>query len=575
MGMANVYVFDGKYNSMPLFQIVDRRLEKGRHLPNEQRWMRYTETKPEEPKTIDGRRILNTVETNLEYGVIGRAFTTSIDKPAKPRAINDTGVHTVIIPTTSEPSFRRNFNVVEVEEQIAKFARENPTKVKIPEPKDRKPVKEEIADAGSQDKTTADTKKPKKASWGWILPGNNSPPAAPGSRLADLESEIDEIDDFGEYAENMFTPVAGKDWKLVNSYVTGDKMPRPKGGMVIDERQKRELEIGGFQYRLSYAQFVDRFLTEMGVPELLKTPSAKPEKQVRVFTGYGKSGDSVNLLQTAISGKMRRAGAMFGRKKRRLEAQGKVDKLLGKDGSEQQLQAAAIEQARLEIPTSMFAYIAPGQGQIFNQYAFKPVKRPRAVMFCMMNPATTMNGGEPVMMDNETKALARRALYLVHIFLWDHYDNVEIVYLRNSVRSTKTDEEDFFSATRPRKRIVSAALEAQCELTQYRFHPASWDIYNVLISDGKTDATNSTDEVARCEELLKTRILPVSELFAYVEIPNRADRSTESTYWLALDSLKSEHNNLGMGRVTTRLNIAPIVVPKLIRSQSTEGLHPK
>jgi uncharacterized sporulation protein YeaH/YhbH (DUF444 family) len=123
---------------------------------------------------------------------------------------------------------------------------------------------------------------------------------------------------------------------------------------------------------------------------------------------------------------------------------------------------------------------------------------------------------------------------------------------------------------------MSAALERQRELVRTHYNYGKWDIFNLIFSGGVTHAPNGVEESKLVQQIVTEFTAPTSLLTTYLEVPETYKRknpsSTPSQTWTTLQTAKEDGVRIEMGRITGKKDIAPLLVPKLLRQTAAPEL---
>jgi len=89
------------------------------------------------------------------------------------------------------------------------------------------------------------------------------------------------------------------------------------------------------------------------------------------------------------------------------------------------------------------------------------------------------------------------------------------------------------------------------EIIQDRYSPSEWNIYAAQASDGD----NWDDDSPQCAQILSTKIMPLLQYFAYIEITPNAHQAL----WHAYEDLRgSLGDRFAMEQITRADDIFPI-----------------
>jgi len=110
-------------------------------------------------------------------------------------------------------------------------------------------------------------------------------------------------------------------------------------------------------------------------------------------------------------------------------------------------------------------------------------------MFCLMDVSGSM--------DQQAKDMAKRFSLLLHLFLKQHYQKTEIVFIRHHTIAKEVDEQEFFYSRETDGTVVSSALRMMDDIVRSRYSPEQWNVYAAQASDGD----NCNDDSPLCGEL--------------------------------------------------------------------------
>jgi len=176
----------------------------------------------------------------------------------------------------------------------------------------------------------------------------------------------------------------------------------------------------------------------------------------------------------------------------------------------------------------------------------------RAVMFCLMDVSASMT--------EDKKDLAKRFFTLLYLFLSRKYEKVELIFIRHTDDAQEVDEDTFFHDTKSGGTVVLSALKLMQEIAVARYPSDSWNIYGAQVSDG--DAFGADPEKSRA--CLVEQLLPLSRYFAYIEVPDQADRPSPLTHaYQRIDS-----DRFAMKSVMARNEVYP-VLRELFKREAT------
>lgn len=141
--------------------------------------------------------------------------------------------------------------------------------------------------------------------------------------------------------------------------------------------------------------------------------------------------------------------------------------------------------------------------------SWNEVKKPQsnAAIVYMMDVSGSM--GE------EQKELVRLEAFWIDTWLRRNYEGIESRYIVHDVSASEVDRRTFFSMKEDGGTRISSALQCAEQLLDRHYDPAAWNVYLFHFSDGD----NSSDSDNRlCVELLEKKLLPISNMFGYVQV---------------------------------------------------------
>ena len=148
----------------------------------------------------------------------------------------------------------------------------------------------------------------------------------------------------------------------------------------------------------------------------------------------------------------------------------------------------------------------------------KPKEASNAVIFFMMDVSGSMNQNK--------KFMARAFFFLLYHFLRAKYSNVDIVFISHTTTAKEVSEDEFFTRGEAGGTKISSCLELCLDITNKRYHPASWNIYTFHCSDGDNWQDDNKKAV-----LLSGQIKSISQLYCFVEItPEFSDDSSQTNF---------------------------------------------
>lgn len=341
-------------------------------------------------------------------------------------------------------------------------------------------------------------------------------------------------------------------WRKVNAgndrYTTGDQIERPQGGAGGGGQQGSPEGKGtdDFVFTLTREEFLDIFFDDLALPNLVKTQLARIEEYKRVRAGFTSSGIPANIsIKRSLRGAAGRRIAFASPLRRRIvELEQKLVELLADHRTELDPEVKEIrrEIARLKARIEGIPFIDAFDLR-YNNRVRVPQPSTQAVMFCLMDVSGSM--------DEMKKQIAKRFFMLLYLFLTRTYEHIELVFVRHHTSADEVDEDEFFHSRESGGTVVSSALELTHKIIRERFASSAWNIYIAQASDGD----NWDADSPRCREMLDSRLLPLCQYFAYIEIT----AGVPQNLWREYEKLAESHaERFAMQHITGLADIFPV-----------------
>lgn len=336
------------------------------------------------------------------------------------------------------------------------------------------------------------------------------------------------------------------------SFQEGDRIPRPKKGGAGGAGREGSPDGDGtdmFGFVLSREEFLDIFLEDLELPDLMKKSVSRTESTTPERAGFATSGSptNINLLRTMRNSLSRRI-ALRRPSTDELEAlRREIADLERTAPDSRRLDEARIRLALLERRTREIPYLDPMDIR-FNRFQAVPKPVTQAVMVCLMDVSGSMS--------EAMKDLAKRFFMLLYLFIQRRYRHVEIVFIRHTHKAEEVDEDTFFYSRETGGTVVSTALVEMRRVIGERYPVDDWNIYAAQASDGD----NLTADGPEVASILARDILPISQYFAYVEVSGGVGEllKTDSNLWRAYAPFTTSHRNFAARRVADRADIYPV-----------------
>ena len=358
-----------------------------------------------------------------------------------------------------------------------------------------------------------------------------------------------------DLSEPAFHHGAGGKREMVHpgnqEYVRGDRLKRPQGGQGGGSGKGQASDQGegedDFTFALSKEEFMQVFFEGLALPNLERTQLAETPEWKSHRAGFSSDGTPNNMhvvrsLRGAI-GRRIAIGSGSRHELAELEAQlaiAKAAALAGDAAAEGQIEPLEMQIEALRRRLARIPFIDPIDLRYRNRVRVA-VPTSKAVMFCLMDVSGSM--------DEARKDLSKRFFILLYLFLTQHYDKIDIVFIRHHTQAQEVDEENFFHARETGGTVVSSALVLMEEIIRARYSPSEWNIYGAQASDGD----NWHHDSGRCRELLSQKILPLCRYFAYVQVAEE-----EQNLWTEYTQITETHRHFAMRKAVQASQIYPV-----------------
>ena len=340
-------------------------------------------------------------------------------------------------------------------------------------------------------------------------------------------------------------------------FVEGDTIPRPEGGQGGGSEGSPDGDgEDDFRFVLSREEFLDIFLEDLELPDLVKEKIKRLDSVRFTRAGFTVTGSPSNLnLTRTMRNSLSRRIALKRPKPGDLEALereiAELEEREEREADPERLAALQAQLTRLARRSKLIPFLDPLDVR-YNRFQSVPLPIAQAVMFCLMDVSGSMT--------ESMKDLAKRFFMLLYLFLTRRYRSVDIVFIRHSHEAKEVDEETFFYSPETGGTVVSTALEEMRRIIMDRYPSADWNIYGAQASDGD----NLISDNAKSAGLLQGEILPLCQYFAYIEVgpefgPGAGALSRETELWRTYKLIAAGAAHMAMRRVRSRQEIFPVV----------------
>jgi len=365
---------------------------------------------------------------------------------------------------------------------------------------------------------------------------------------------------------------------------SGDRIKKPEGGGGSgggNQASKDGQSEDDFTFHLSKDEFMDYFFADLALPNLTKRTDADAKQFKMRRAGFVSQGAYSNLdLKASRRKRMGRILAQSG------EANGLILELLQQQENilkphdrnpvaqsarkewlpvkydiiemEEKLDAMKLrtrqylsaeeeqnlcdleeEVQELKKHISLVPSWVEAHDLRFRHSEPDPVPSAKAVMFCVMDVSGSM--------DQETKDRAKIFYILLHLFLKQNYEKVDVVFVRHHTEAEEVNEEEFFYGRASGGTVVSTAIDLTQKIQEERYPADQWNIYCAQASDGDNWSADS----AKCVEMLKA-MMPDLQGWFYTEITT----GPHQNLWKAYETLAKSHpDKFAMAQIRERKDI--------------------
>jgi uncharacterized sporulation protein YeaH/YhbH (DUF444 family) len=335
-----------------------------------------------------------------------------------------------------------------------------------------------------------------------------------------------------------FEQGAGKTERIYvgnKKFKKGDTADRPRN--IKGQGSQAGFSGGGdddFEFILTEKEFRDLFFEDLELPDMVKKQFTGSAYEIQ-HAGYSRSGgpSSLNVKKTMLNSLGRRLAM---RKKSILEANDYLNKL-----SEEEFKKVFARQAKHGTNISKLEKKIQYIEDIDLRYNFKEkidMPSSRAVMFCLMDVSGSM--GE------KQKDISKRFYILLNMFLKRNYKIVDVVFVRYMDMAEEVDEQKFFYGTETGGTIVSTGYKKVNEIINSRYDSEQWNIYIAQATDGDNWPTDNEEML----HVLNTKLLPVTQYFAYIDVGKAGWNSERKSDLLEImEKQMLNHKNLQVREV--------------------------
>jgi len=143
----------------------------------------------------------------------------------------------------------------------------------------------------------------------------------------------------------------------------------------------------------------------------------------------------------------------------------------------------------------------------FRSWKSVPLPQSNAVIIYMMDVSGSMG--------DEQKEIVRIESFWIDTWLRSQYHGIESRYIIHDAMAKEVDRDTFFRTRESGGTMISSAYKLCAKMIEDEYPSELWNIYPFHFSDGDNW---SIDDTHACVELLKQKILPTVNLFAYGQV---------------------------------------------------------
>jgi uncharacterized sporulation protein YeaH/YhbH (DUF444 family) len=143
----------------------------------------------------------------------------------------------------------------------------------------------------------------------------------------------------------------------------------------------------------------------------------------------------------------------------------------------------------------------------FRSWKSEPEPQANAVIIYMMDVSGSMG--------DEQKEIVRIESFWLDTWLRSQYKGIESRYIIHDAMAKEVDRDTFFKTRESGGTMISSAYKLCAKMIEDEYPADQWNIYPFHFSDGDNW---SVDDTVSCVDLLRSKILPVVNQFAYGQV---------------------------------------------------------
>ncbi len=118
-------------------------------------------------------------------------------------------------------------------------------------------------------------------------------------------------------------------------------------------------------------------------------------------------------------------------------------------------------------------------------------------------------------MGDEQKETVRIESFWIDAWLRRHYPGLHTRFIIHDAVAREVDRDTFFRTRESGGTMISSAYKLAAQMIEREYSPQDWNIYLFHFSDGDNW---SADDTQVCVDILKNKLLPISNLFCYGQV---------------------------------------------------------
>jgi sporulation protein YhbH len=143
----------------------------------------------------------------------------------------------------------------------------------------------------------------------------------------------------------------------------------------------------------------------------------------------------------------------------------------------------------------------------YRSWKTEPIPHSNAVIIYMMDVSGSMG--------DEQKEIVRIESFWIDTWLRSQYQGIESRYIIHDAMAREVDRDTFFRTRESGGTMISSAYRLCARMIEDEYPPDEWNIYPFHFSDGDNW---SVDDTVTCVDLLRSKIMPVINQFAYGQV---------------------------------------------------------